>query len=76
MAGLKGLNKDQGFSCIENYEVTASAKFSAASQAVGAGITEQHPLELLVHIWKNTDILIQVYLGFMYTEYFFSFIFH
>ncbi len=66
---------NQGFSCIENYEAAASAKFCAASgcrQNSGrqsrASVTEQCPLELLVHIWKNTDIFIQVYLIFLYTK--------
>ncbi len=63
----------QGFSCIENYEAAASAKFCAASgcrQNSGrlsrASVTEQCPLELLVHIWKNTDIL------YKFTWYFFT----
>ncbi len=63
----------QGFSCIENYEAAASAKFCAASgcrQNSGrqsrASVTEQRPLELLVHIGK---ILIFLY---KFTWYFFT----
>ncbi len=69
-----GIN--QGFSCIENYEV---ATFSAASgcqqnsdRQSRARVTEQRPLGLLVHffflskyfrhIWGNTDIFTHILL--------------
>ncbi len=52
------------FSCIVNYEAAASPNFvppllvTKLRQAVSASITEQRPLERLVHICKNTDIFI------------------